>query len=313
MKKIIQRFARSFIKIVLPFFFKILIIFKINRRVINYLNEKSYFSNNKYNFSPLIKKILKDIKIIALDVGAQGGFNSDNFFSKKYNLFFEEILVEPIKSEADKLESKFIIKKGLWSKKEKRKLYILDNRLGSSSMYEPNELNFDLHDIKQEDFGNYNVTRTTEIECDTIDSQLSELNIKNLDYLKIDTQGAELEILKGLGSYRPLLLKIEVQFFSMYKDVPSWHKLINYLSDLNYVLIDLKDIGSHSSRIPAEADMIFIPNFDDEAGRKLIRKNQEKFTSLMLIFGQIKLLQIILKKLKINYEELKELEDQYFN
>ena len=99
----------------------------------------------------------------------------------------------------------------------------------------------------------------------------------------------------------------------MYKDVPSWHKLINYLSDLNYVLIDLKDIGSHSSRIPAEADMIFIPNFDDEAGRKLIKKNQEKFTSLMLIFGQIKLLQIILKKLKINYEELKELEDQYFN
>ena len=313
MKKIIQRFARSLIKIVLPFFFKILIIFKINRRVINYLSEKSYFSNNKYNFSSLIKKILKDIKIIALDVGAQGGFNSDNFFSKKYNLFFEEILVEPIKSEADKLESKFIIKKGLWSKKEKRKLYILDNRLGSSSMYEPNELNFDLHDIEQEDFGNYNVTRTTEIECDTIDSQLSELNIKNLDYLKIDTQGAELEILKGLGSYRPLLLKIEVQFFSMYKDVPSWYKLVNYLSDLNYVLIDLKDIGSHSSRIPAEADMIFIPNFDDEAGRKLIIKNQEKFTSLMLIFGQIKLLQIILKKLKINYEELKELEDQYFN
>jgi FkbM family methyltransferase len=313
MKKIIQRFARSLIKIALPFFFKILIIFKINRRVINYLIEKSYFSNNKYNFSSLIKKILKDIKIIALDVGAQGGFNSDNFFSKKYNLFFEEILVEPIKSEADKLESKFIIKKGLWSKKEKRKLYILDNRLGSSSMYEPNELNFDLHDIEQEDFGNYNVTRTTEIECDTIDNQLSELNIKNLDYLKIDTQGAEFEILKGLGSYRPLLLKIEVQFFSMYKDVPSWHKLISYLSDLNYVLIDLKDIGSHSSRIPAEADMIFIPNFDDEAGRKLIKKNQEKFTSLMLIFGQIKLLQIILKKLKINYEELKELEDQYFN
>ena len=33
----------------------------------------------------------------------------------------------------------------------------------------------------------------------------------------------------------------------------------------------------------------------------------------MLIFGQIKLLQIILKKLNINYDELKELEDRYFN
>ena len=313
MKKIIQRFTRSLIKIILPFFFKIFITLRVNRRVINYLNEKSYLSNNKYNFSPLIKKFLKDIKIIALDVGAQGGFNSDNFFSKKYNLFFEEILVEPIESEVDKLRSKFVIKKGLWSKKGKRKLYILDNRLGSSSMYEPNELNFDLHGIKQKDFDNYKVTRTTEIECDTIDSQLSELNIKNLDYLKIDTQGAELEILKGLGNYRPLLMKVEVHFFSMYKDVPSWHNLINHLSGLNYVLIDLKDIGGHSSRIPAEADMIFIPNFDNEAGKKFIKENKEKFISLMLIFGQIKLLQIILKKLNINYDELKELEDRYFN
>ena len=313
MKKIIQRFTRSLIKIILPFFFKIFITLRVNRRVINYLNEKSYLSNNKYNFSPLIKKFLKDIKIIALDVGAQGGFNSDNFFSKKYNLFFEEILVEPIESEVDKLMSKFVLKKGLWSKKGKRKLYILDNRLGSSSMYEPNELNFDLHGIKQKDFDNYKVTRTTEIECDTIDSQLSELNIKNLDYLKIDTQGAELEILKGLGNYRPLLMKVEVHFFSMYKDVPSWHNLINHLSGLNYVLIDLKDIGGHGSRIPAEADMIFIPNFDNEAGKKFIKENKEKFISLMLIFGQIKLLQIILKKLNINYDELKELEDRYFN
>ena len=41
---------------------------------------------------------IKNNKIIALDVGAQGGFNSDCFFPKKYNNFFEEILIEPIKS-----------------------------------------------------------------------------------------------------------------------------------------------------------------------------------------------------------------------
>ena len=69
----------------------------------------------------------------------------------------------------------------------------------------------------------------------TINNLLSDLNINNLDYLKIDTQGAELEILKGLGNYRPLLIKIEAHFFSMYKNVPSWHKLVNYLYELNYV------------------------------------------------------------------------------
>ena len=94
------------------------------------------------------------------------------------------------------------------------------------------------------------------------------MNIKNLDYLKIDTQGAELEILKGMKSYHPLLIKIEAQFFSMYKNVPSWHKLVNHLYELNYVLIDLKEIGGHSTRLAAEADMIFIPNFSNEIGKK---------------------------------------------
>ena len=52
-------------------------------------------------------------------MGAQGGFNSDNFFSDRYNKFFEEILIEPINTEAEKLKNeKYIINKGLWSKKE---------------------------------------------------------------------------------------------------------------------------------------------------------------------------------------------------
>jgi FkbM family methyltransferase len=314
MKKKILKLFRSLSKIMLPILFKILIYLKLNRRFINFLNEKSYKSNDVYNFNEIIKNLLKNKKIIALDVGAQGGFNSDNFFPNKYNHFFNNILVEPIKAEADKLkEEKFVINKGLWSKKENKKLYILENRLGSTSMYIPDEEAFDLHDINSNDFENYKVTRTIEIECDTLSSQLSGLNIELLDYLKIDTQGAELEILKGIGSYRPLLIKIEVHFFSMYKNVPSWHELINCLYNLGYVLIDMKGIGRHNTRIPAETDMIFIPNFNNETGKELIKNNNEKFISLMLIFGQLKILQIILKRLQIDNNEIKRLEDHYFN
>jgi len=308
------RFSTSLIKILLPVIFKILIKLKLNRRVINFLHEKSYISNNKYNFTSLIEKFLQKNKIIALDVGAQGGFNSDNFFPKKYNSFFDEILIEPINSEAKKLENKkFIINKGLWSSKTKKKLYVLDNRLGSSSMYEPNDINFDLHNIKEKKYSDYQVTRSIEVECDTLTSQLESINIKHLDYLKIDTQGAELEVLKGLGNYRPIFIKVEVHFFSMYRDVPSWHQLINHLYELNYVLIDWKGIGSHSTRIPAETDMIFIPNFNNEIGEEFIKKNKKKFISLMLIFGQLKLLQIILKRFDIRDEEIEKIEDQYFN
>ena len=210
MKNKILKLFRSILKILLPFLFKILIYLKLNRRTINYLSDRGYNSNTKYNFNELIKNFLKNKKIIALDVGAQGGFNSDDFFPSKYNHFFENILVEPIKAEADKLnDKKYLINKGLWSKKEKKKLYILDNRLGSSSMYMPNKEAFDLHNINKKNFDDYKITRSIEVECDTISSQLTELKINNLDYLKIDTQGAELEILRGIGNYRPLLIKIE--------------------------------------------------------------------------------------------------------
>ena len=40
---------------------------------------------------------------------------------------------------------------------------ILDNRVGSSSIFEPNEKNFDLHDIPLKDFSKFKVTRTVDI------------------------------------------------------------------------------------------------------------------------------------------------------
>lgn len=314
LKKNLLKLSRSLIKLILPVIFKLLLKIKNNRRVINFLSEESYFSNKFYDFSNIINNFLNKSKIIALDIGAQGGFNSDNFFPKKYNSFFEVILIEPIKTESNKLEkNKYVINKGLWSSPTEKKLYILGNRLGSSSMFEPRNDFFDIHNIKKKDYENYKVTKVENIKCDTINNLLSELYIKNIDYLKIDTQGAELNILKGIGSYRPLLIKLEVHIFSMYKNVPSWNELLNYLYKLNYVAIDLKGIGSHNTRLPAEADMIFVPNFNNDEGKNMIAKSKKKFISLLLIFGQINLLKMLNKRLKLDIKDLEKIEDLYFH
>ena len=314
LKKKLIRISSSIIKILLPLIFKILMKLKVNRRVINYLHERSYFGNQKHDFYEIIRTLLKSEKLIALDVGAQGGFNSDIFFPKKYNDFFEPILVEPIKSEAEKLnENKFVIQNALWSSKIRKKINILDNRLGSSSMFEPDIDKFEMHDIEDNELNNFKVTRTVEVDCDTIDNSLKKLKFENLDYLKIDTQGSELEILKGIGHYRPQLIKIEAHIYSMYKEVPEWNKLVNFLYELNYLIIDWKGIGKHKARLPAEMEMIFIPNFNSEEGKKKIMDNQEKFISLLLIFGQINILKLIIKKLKINFNSINKFEDLYFN
>ena len=181
-------------------------------------------------------------------------------------------------------------------------------------MYEPDPDLFDLHNIKKKDYQNYEITKKVEVQCETLTESLKKLNINSLDYLKVDTQGSELEILKGIGDYRPLLIKIEMHVHSMYRNVPSWNELLEFLYKLNYIAIDWKGIGSHATRVPAEIEMILIPNFNNEIGKKIINKNEKKFVCLMLIFGQINLLKIISKKNMFrSFEKIKNFKDLYFN
>ena len=135
-----------------------------------------------------------------------------------------------------------------------------------------------------------------------------------MDFLKIDTQGSELEILKGLGEYLPLLMKIEVQLVPMYENVPNWSELVNYLYKMDYMTCEWIEIGSHLTRTPVEMDMIFIPNYLTESGKKIILAREKEFASLMLIFGHIKLLQVISVNLNFSINsEVQKLKDKFFH
>ena len=309
-----EKIRISITKLILPFLHKIFKILKTNTRVVNYLNDKRNSANNIYNFQESIQKMLNNKKLIGLDVGAQGGFNSDKFFPEKYNKYFETILVDPLKDSLKNIQGKHIINKGLWSSKGARKLYVLNKRPGSSSMYEPNKESLAIYGFKEKDFHLFDVGKTETVECDTVSASLKNLNINMLDYLKIDTQGAELEILKGLENYRPLIVKCEVQIFPMYKNAPSWAEIANFMNKLEYMLCDWKKIGPHSTRTPVEMDMVFIPNFLKDSGKKLILQREKEFISLMLISGQIRLLKKISKTLNLKHSEyFITIEDKYFN
>ena len=310
------RILSKIIYLLIPIISKILIALRLNSRIINQLNRLRYESHKTDDHSNLISKLLVDNKLIALDVGAQGGFFESNIFAKKYNNFFDPIMVEPLSNEAEKLSKKNykVITKGLWSTNCKKKLYVLGKRLGSSSMYKPSKDNYDLYNFKKKDFSLFDITNEIEVECITANESLNKLNIKHLDFLKIDTQGSELEILKGLGEYRPLIIKVEAQVVPMYEDVPNWSELMNYLYKINYMTSEWVEIGPHLTRSPVEMDMIFIPNYLNDLGKKLILSREKAFASLMLIFGHIKLLQIISEKLNFSTNlELQKTKDKFFH
>ena len=316
--KVVRLFYRLLAKIIyflMPIKSRILVALRLNSRIINQLNKYRYETHKTDDHSALVSKLLIANKLVALDVGAQGGFFNAGIFEKKYNNFFSPIVVEPISGEAEKLKSKNynVISKGLWSKNCKKKLYITGKRSGSSSMYKPNKNNYDLYNFKKKDFSLFDITNEVEIDCTTINESLKKLNIKRLDFLKVDTQGAELEILRGLGDYRPLMMKLEVQVAPMYEGVPNWGELINHLYNLNYMTCEWQTIGPHVTKSPVEMDMIFIPNYLNNSGKELILSHEKEFISLMLIFGHIKLLQVISEKLHFSMNpELQKLKDKFF-
>jgi FkbM family methyltransferase len=317
--KVLRFLCRMLSKIVsycIPPISRIFILLRLNSRVINQLNKLRSESHTIIDSRDLVSKILMDKKLVALDVGAQGGFFNANIIPEKYNRFFTPILVEPLKKEAEKLIQKNykVITKGLWSSNCKKKLYILGKRTGSSSMYRPSKSGYDLYNFKKKDFSLFDISKEIEIECTTINESLNKLKLKKLDFLKIDTQGSELEILKGIGQYLPLMMKIEVQVVPMYEGVPTWGELLNYLYKLDYMTCEWIEIGPHITRSPTEMDMIFIPNYNTDIGKKIILSREKEFVSLMLILGHIKLLQVISEKFNFsNNLEIQKLKDKFFH
>ena len=109
-------------------------------------------------------------------------------------------------------------------------------------------------------------------------------------------------------------MKIEVQIFSMHKDMPHWTEMLNYIYKLDYMLCSWEKIGSHMTQSPIEMDMFFIPNFTTEKGKKLILSRENEFTFLMLIFGQVRLLQSVSKKLEFKLNSnISKIRDKFFD
>ena len=99
LSKILRFFYRLLSKIIyfcIPFISRILILLKLNSRIINQLNKLRSESHQIDDHGNLISKLLGDKKLVALDVGVQGGFFNSSIFNKEYNNFFAPVEVDMI-------------------------------------------------------------------------------------------------------------------------------------------------------------------------------------------------------------------------
>lgn len=97
----------------------------------------------------------------------------------------------------------------------------------------------------------------------TIDSVAQENAILQISLLKIDTQGYELEVLKGaanlLSNKDIKAIFLEVNFISLYQDQPSFGEILDYLSKFGYGLIGLYDCNRNQNGCIKWCDALFYP------------------------------------------------------
>jgi len=96
-----------------------------------------------------------------------------------------------------------LINKAAWSKKENITFIISKN---------PFDHRIDLPEIIHDnDFVKDNYIARQEVEADTIDNIISELNIDHIDFAVVHVNGAELEVLKGMKNTLSKISRIHVK------------------------------------------------------------------------------------------------------
>lgn len=190
------------------------------------------------------KKIIGDQPFNVIDVGAANGLNPH---WQPLDGFAHIYAFEPHPESAEKLQYKYnksayrnlyhIIPAGLSRTGGPAILYMLNAPTGSSIL--PVDMDSPL--VQKEDAYIFPI-KELPIETQSLEQAMLENNIAHCDMIKLDVQGAELDIVLGMGEQHLnnlLSIEMEVGFQSVYKGAPKPYEVDAALAPYGFELFDL--------------------------------------------------------------------------
>ena len=98
---------------------------------------------------------------------------------------------------------------------------------GCSSLLPPNEDLIKLYNLEKY----FAIRSISEVDCEPISDLVGELGIDNIDFLKLDLEGLDFEVIKSLGQLIEgiLFIQCELRFQPFYLNEPYFHEVVSYL------------------------------------------------------------------------------------
>ena len=198
-----------------------------------------------YWHQPRIQRSLGKLKIInAFDVGAHKGETIDYLIRLKnlkkiYSFEPQDIAFQYLLKKYKK-NKKIVLNKIALSRDNKRKKFYINELSSTSTFSKINKNSFWLK-IKNRILNEKNsIKKSVIVKTLTIDKYTELKKIKNIDLLKIDTEGHELDVLKGslksINKNKIKYILIELHFSKMYENY-SKQKIEKFLKKNNFILI----------------------------------------------------------------------------
>ncbi len=198
----------------------------------------SYLFSSVTNEKKLLKSYFSNKKILYIDIGTnEGGYLE---FLSNFIKFKKVICFEPLKDLSDKLANKYkelnLLNFNLAvSNKEKIKTFYNYDISSQSSFYKQNDLFKSLKNLKKK-------FKVKAIKFDNFFKKKEKI-----DFCKIDVQGEEINVLKGMSKHlkekKIELIKIELSFIERYEKVkPNFYDILIFLNKFDYKLISISKI-----------------------------------------------------------------------
>ena len=281
------------------FLYIVKILYKLSSR--NHLKKISYLLNKNLNQ-----------KFTLLDIGAANGANG------RWNIVSDKlitILVEPHKESAKVLKQQGleVIESVLHSEDDKEIKFYNTRKPMCSSFYRPN-FNHLKNFLDKERF---EIISEDTFNSKSLDTEIIKFAQPN--FIKIDTEGSELDILKG--SKNTLLnvfgLEVECSFHQLREGQPLFEEIRSYLKDFDFVFIDFvsmikweKDNFGFSGQ-PQITDVLFLKN--EETIIKKFKKEEISLDDLinylviLITYERIDILKYVYKKTEISLKFIEEI------